>query len=676
MQLRDALDDYKRHRDDRTRFPGERRTRTGRFSGYDGRLVHVDEDGSIRDFSYPVVGLTGIARSRFGVRPIDSSVEALESQTAWFDTQSNSQHYHEDTALVVTDHETEYGTVTQYDLTLENIHVTHFDTNGADGALALVAVIGFAPDGRNTRIGQLHHDDAIEVYHASETDYLASATGFEKIRGSAFGGFAELLDETPTEYPRGEPEKSYDEDLLSGDSLCVIPTSEGKATLTTLLTTRATKSRKAALDTVRTATTYDVDALEHAAKKQADRSVSSDLPHTDAIATDLHVLSLLTGRSGLRIAGPEFDPYYAHSGGYGYSWFRDDAEISRFLFDADRQFDLGLGDWHTRSGAAYAETQLDDGSWPHRVWSFDTTLAPGWANSRIEGIGNEYQADQTASVTAFIGQCTDRSDVLERALDGLDDALADDGRPVTCQNAWEDMSGRFGHTAAVFLEAYAASAASDTTDLTERATERADTVYEAIDDLWVDERGIYALREYGDGHEKQGTLDERCDSATLALANAHRAYARIGDIDADRLDRLVSHVEQVIDELWHDGSAVSGLVRYEGDRWRQREQSHEKIWTVSTAWGAHAAASLAAVLTDHGDERADRLAETARELLALILPSGSLSLDTGYLPEQVFDDGTPDSATPLGWPHALRTATIALMDEYDLLEEQPVTADG
>lgn len=668
MQPRDALNDYKRHQGDRARFPGERRTRSGRFSGYDGRLVHVSEDGSIRDFSYPLVGLTGIARSRFGVRPVGAEQSARE--TAWFDARSNSQRYYGDTALVVTDHETEYGPVTQYDLTTDETHITHFDVSDAGASLNVVVFVGFAPDGRNTRIGQLHHGDAIEVYHASETDYLGSATGFESVRGSAFGGFAELLDEEPVEYPRGGPENPYDEDLLSGDSVGVLSTQDGTATLATLLTTRDS-TRADALDTVRSAAaTYDAPSLENTAETQVESFVSADQPHADAIAADLHVLSLLTGQSGLRIAGPEFDPYYAYSGGYGYSWFRDDSEIARFLLDADRQFDLGLEDWHARSSRAYAETQLDDGTWPHRVWSFDATLAPGWANSRIEGWGDNHQADQTASVAAYLGQYSDEQDVLEPALAGLDDVLAADGRPITCQNAWEDMSGRFGHTVAVFLEAYASAATTDAA-VAEHARERAETVYDAVDDLWVADRGIYALREYGE-RETARTLDERCDSATLALASAHRTYTHIGAIDEERLDRLVSHVRTVVDELWHDGSVVSGLVRYEGDDWRQREQDHEKIWTVSTAWGAHAAASLAAVLVDREDERADEMAETARELLALVLPDGSLCLDSGYLPEQLFDDGTPDSATPLGWSHALRTATIALMDEYGLLEN---TAD-
>jgi glucoamylase len=677
MQLRDAIDDYRRTQGDRTRFPGERRTTAGRFSGLDGRLVHIEEDGSVRDFSYPLIGLTGIARSRFGILFEDGR----DATTTWFDAQTSAQHYYGDTALVVTGHETASGTVTQYDLTLDDVHITHFDTSEVEGSPDIVAAVGFAPDGRDTRVAQLHHDDAVEIYHARETDYLASATGFETLRGSASDGFGDLLDGTPTEYPHDSPERSSGEDLLSGDFVGVLPTENEAATLATLLTTRASMSREESLDTVQTAANdRNATALTHSAEQQVKLSVDANLPQTDAIAADLRVLSLLTGRSGLRIAGPDFDPYYTHSGGYGYSWFRDDAEISQFLLDADRRFDLGLGDWHERSATAYADTQRDDGTWPHRVWPFDTTLAPGWANGRVAtGEGGKYQADQTASVGTYLAtydQEGNQRDVLERTLDGLDDSLGSDGRPVACQNAWEDMSGRFTHTAATFLEAYSALASLDG-NIADRAGSRAVELYDALDDLWVDERGIYALREYGEDHENAGTLDERCDSATLALVSAHRAYAQVDDLDEKRLDRLVSHVETVINELWREpaSGAVMGLARYEDDGWRRREQEQGKIWTVSTAWGAHAATALATVLIDRDDDRADEMVSTAQDLLTLVLPDGPLCLDSSYLPEQVFDDGTPDSATPLGWPHALRLATVALMDEYGLFEEQSIAAD-
>jgi len=180
----------------------------------------------------------------------------------------------------------------------------------------------------------------------------------------------------------------------------------------------------------------------------------------------------------------------------------------------------------------------------------------------------------------------------------------------------------------------------------------------------VPERGCYALRE-----TLHGEIDDRLDSATLALASAHRTYdalAEDGAVDDDRLDRLVSHVETVVDGLAHETDEIAGLIRYEGDGWRRGDQESEKVWTVSTAWGANACAELAVLLDAHDDSRAAGMADRARDLLAHVSPGGSLCEPTGYLPEQFFDDGTPDSATPLGWPHAIRLATVALLDEHDL----------
>ena len=110
MQLRDALDDYKRSSGDSTLFPGERRTLSGRFSGGDGRLVHIDE-GVIRDFGYPLSGLTGLERSRFGLRPGDDRL--------WFDDGATStQTYVEGTGLVKPVHVTPIGAVTVLVLTI------------------------------------------------------------------------------------------------------------------------------------------------------------------------------------------------------------------------------------------------------------------------------------------------------------------------------------------------------------------------------------------------------------------------------------------------------------------------------------------------------------------------------------------------------------------------------
>ena len=712
MQLRDALDDYKRHAGDGTRFPGERRTVSGRFSGGDGRLVHVGDDGELRDFGYPLTGQTGLVRSRIGL--------AVGDEITWLDEADTTQRYVGDTALIETTHETARGTVTRHDVTLGDAHLTRASVERSDDVAddadaadpddaSLVVYARFAPDGRDDRVGQLRYEDAVEVYHADEHDFLASATGFSDLRGQLPTTFPELLDDDPTELPRDRDGDRYEEERLSGEVIADVPFEDGVATVATLLTDRNETDREAARDRLDAlfADLADLDALTDAAA-DALPSVPESAPARDSVVADLRVLSLLSAPSGLRIAGPDFDPYYEHSGGYGYTWFRDDAEISGFLLGAADAVGVDLDDWHARSARMYVDTQRPDGSWPHRVWPRDGALAPGWANARIEdGPDVDYQADQTGSVVAYLSQARASGvsvDGLDRtlvaALAGLDRTLEIDGRPVVCQNAWEDSAGRFTHTAATFLEAYSElgrhgeglavdalddpdavpGAESLPDDLAAHARDQAREVYAALDDLWVPERGCYALRETVDGG-----IDDRIDSATLALAAAHRSFDALGPaddagdaggaVDDERLDRLVSHVETVVDGLYHETDAITGLTRYEGDGWRRAGQDSEKVWTVSTAWGANACAELAALLAAHDDPRAAEMTARARDLLSHVSPGGSLCEPTTYLPEQFFDDGTPDSATPLGWPHAIRLATVALLDGEGLLSTDPIAAD-
>ncbi|WP_049982751.1 glycoside hydrolase family 15 protein [Halorubrum sp. BV1] len=704
MQLRDALDDYKRTTGHETRFPGERRTVSGRFSGGDGRLVHVDGDGELRDFGYPLTGQTGLVRARFGL--------LVGGEDVWFDAGDTSQRYVGDAPLVETVHEVDGATVTRHDATLGDAHVTRatlaVDTDGDLAAedCSLVVYARFAPDGRDERVGQLRYDDAVEVYHADEHDFLASATGVTDLRGQLPATFAEVLDDAPTELPRDRDGTHYDEERLSGEVVVDVPFDDGVAAVGSLLTDRTETSREAArewlstlLDDAVAVDTDSGDRLADAARETVP-DVPESVPARESVVADLRVLSLLSAESGLRIAGPDFDPHYQHSGGYGYTWFRDDAEISTFVVDAADRLGLGLDDWHARSAAMYVNAQRPDGSWPHRVWPRNGALAPGWANARIEdGPDTDYQADQTGSVIAFLARARAAGvdvDGLDRtlvaALAGLDETLAPDGLPVVCQNAWEDSIGRFGHTAATFLEAYSdlarhgegldaaaldadssATSRTDTDlpdDLTAHAREQAARVFDAIDDLWVPERECYALRETA-----QGEIDDRLDSATLALASAHRSFDAVDEVGAERLDRLVAHVERVVDGLARETDAVSGLIRYEGDGWRRAGQRSEKVWTVSTAWGANACAELAALLAAHDDPRADEMFARARELLACVSPGGTLCAPTGYLPEQFFDDGTADSATPLGWPHAIRLATVALLADADRLSSPPTVAE-
>ncbi|MBV0925912.1 glucan 1,4-alpha-glucosidase [Halomicroarcula limicola] len=656
MGLRRALDDYKRNRERADVFPGERRTQTGRFTGSKRRLVHVDPTGSIRDYSYPLSGFHGVTSSRFGVR-VDGAV-------TWFDNlDGSSQTSREANAVVETVHELGTFDVVQRDFTDDLTHATAFEVDGeTPESLEIVGFAEFSPEGES-RIGQLVHDDeVVELYHDREHDYLAASTELT-VTPEVMERFDEILADEPQSFPRGGESESYEGSRLTGGVSFRTALEGGRTTVVTTLSDIEERSRSESLARIADRT------RRYRYPSQFLNAARQSTPSTDGadrlVETDLHVLDLLSAPTGARMAGPDFDPHYQYSGGYGYTWFRDDGEISTFLLEADERLGLDAEERHRKSARFYLRTQLADGRWPHRVWPRNGRLAPGWANGHVEGSETQYQADQTASVLVFLAEylATHRDSLpaelalnvesaLESGLKGMDVSLEADELPTVCENAWENANGRFTHTAAKFLHAYSAIAAAPlAAAVRDCAATRADRLYDALETMWSPGEGVYGLRL------DDGELDARVDSTTFSLVDAHLAYAAVGDVDAERRRRLETHLETAFERLWTETDAIRGLRRFEGDTWRQRGQSSEKVWTVSTGWGAYAA-EKAIRLFSPTDREFDPTTWADR-LFAEIDLTGSLCLDSGYLPEQFFDSGTPDSATPLGWSHAIRLATYA-----------------
>ncbi|WP_049987791.1 glycoside hydrolase family 15 protein [Halobellus rufus] len=696
MRLRTVLNEYKRDRDGR--FPGELATTDGAFSGHGDRLVHVGADGSLRDYSSALSGLYGIDRSRFAIE--------ADGETRWFDDlEQVRQHYYRETSLVETEYNAGSYTVHQYDLTLGRAHVTHVELRGAIPTDAhLTAFLTLAPEGRETQVGRLIHEDggpngtqAVEVFHREEHDYVTASTGLDDVRAQIPERFEEMLSPDAFELPRDAVLERYEDTHLSGDIVVSAPLEREdrgvRTTIVTQLSDHGEVGRAEALSDLRHCALAhtSADDVREAARSRTEVSVPESAPREESIRSDLRALSLLTAPSGAHIAGPEFDPFYTHSGGYGYTWFRDEAECARHLLRADDRLGLDESDRLATIGSFFCEAQLEDGSWPHRVWAIDGSLAPGWANARVEGSDSpEHQSDQTASVITYLATLlTERRSDLDSSqkrafrraiadgVDALDEELADDGLPGPCQNAWENMIGRFVHTTATFLQAYATVAEAPVDrELSVHAATQAQALVDSLDRFWDDEYEVYALRL------QEGGLDSRLDSGSFALVEAFAAYDEVEQLDGldpEDLSRLETHVERAFSDLYResDDGDVAGLVRFEGDTWRRAEQDGEKIWSVATAWGANAAVGLASLLDAHGrPDSAESMLERASDLYDLLGRDGPFCSGAGYLAEQVFDDGTPDSATPLAWSHSMRLRLTTALADHDALPEPKPAPSG
>ncbi|WP_324758038.1 glycoside hydrolase family 15 protein [Haloarcula sp. GH36] len=688
MRLRTALNDYKRG--------GDAEASTGAFSGHGDRLVHVAPSGSVRDYSSAISGLYGIDRSRFGIE--------TPRRTVWLDeVETVRQHYYRETTLIETEYDAGEFTVHQYDLTLGRAHLTHVELRGAVPPNAsLLAFLTLAPEGRETQVGRLVHpekgpDDGtvVEVFHHDEHDYVSATTGLASVRGQVPETFPELVADDPVEFPREKARERYEDTHLSGDVVVQAPLErEGRGLRTTIVTQlsdhgdidRETAIRDLQSCTERFQSAQDIKA---AARDRTEITVPEDIARERVVQSDLRALDLLRAPSGGRIAAPEFDPFYRNSGGYGYTWFRDDARISQSLLTATAELGLAVDDELVESAQLYCRTQLPDGTWPHRVWARDGSLAPGWAHAHVEGDDDslEYQADQTATVAAFLAALLrERRDLLspeitseiretiEAAVGAMERHLDDGGLPGPCQNLWEDMVGQFTHTAATYLEAFATVAGAPVADdLRERARSGAAAVADGLDRLWEDATRTYALRL------TDGGLDLRLDAATFALVDAFAAYTALDgvEVDAETAERLTDHVGACLDELYRNpaGEPVAGLIRYEGDTWRTDGQDGEKIWGLTTAMGAAAAARLGALLEANGRD-GTAFFERAAGLYGLLEHDGPLVTDLGYLPEQLYDDGRADSGTPLGFAHGYRLQATAILAAHDALPSAAPSPSG
>ncbi|WP_435365637.1 glycoside hydrolase family 15 protein [Haloarchaeobius sp. DYHT-AS-18] len=655
------------------RIDGERPTTNGLFSGADGRLVFVERDGSIRDHSYPLSGLYGLDDSRFGVWTSDSVTWLDEIQTV-------RQEYYRDTTLVVTEHEAGDWTARQYDLTLEGAHMTHVELRGAIPEDAhLVASLSFVPDGSVQPGGKLAHDDAVEVYHDREHDYVTASTGLDRGTGEsdlgkfALGGWDPLGDTVRVAAP-------FD--------------SEGElahTTLVTLLSDRTETDREDALAHLRAVADHHPTDKSLRAVAESRRDGLSGMPYRDAVGADLRTLGLLRSPSGALMKAPEYDPFAESSGGYGYTWFRDHAVVGDALLGIDTTFDLGdASPDHDAAVRFLCQSQLPDGTWPQRVWPKDGALAPGWANGNLESDAAAYQPDQAARAVTFLARYL-RADepsaadhgMVEEAiasgLDGLDETFRGEelGR---YQSVWENETGRFVHGVATALDAYATVALAPVADdLAARAREGALELVDRLDEFWHEDEGVFARRLSGDGEP----VHDRFDVATLAIASAYRAYAKLDhgsdpEFSTGQVTRLLSHVESTLDALEQPVGDGRGLARYERDTWRSDSDGEPKVWSVATAWGVVGTAELAALLDEYDPDpergAVGELVDRAKGLLEPLLPGGALVSEHGYLAEQSFADGTQDSASPLAWAHGLRLAGIVELDQLGALGPETAAA--
>jgi oligosaccharide amylase len=370
----------------------------------------------------------------------------------------------------------------------------------------------------------------------------------------------------------------------------------------------------------------------------------------------LLTLSILNdpGR-GSFVAAPEFDHEFEMSGGYGYCWNRDSAEIVTSLLEA------GYPEYCSRFFKWCNATQMHDGSWFQRYW-LDGNKAPSWGNfcfstqidetgSTIFAMDRYYRTLQhpikdefLESIWATVLNAAEY--LMRRTTEGMHDP---------CIGLWETHTGVFTYTNAAIYAGLlsAANIAIDYNEkgLAERWTERAELIKKTtIDRFWLD-----------DGYFARGITNGQLDTAIDAsIIGTFVPFGMLSPEIPKEKAMIKSIMENIEKYLRVPVNDHFGIKRYVNDNYIDGNP-----WIVTTLWLSKAMLEMASDINPYDGETENKEhRKLTHDALKYIQWSLKGRTGAGMLPEQVNKyTGSPAWAIPLSWSCALMMDNILLLDE-------------
>lgn len=411
--------------------------------------------------------------------------------------------------------------------------------------------------------------------------------------------------------------------------------------------------RTRAIEHVRVALESGAEAVQRS-RREAD---AAELAHVTPILVEgagaaldrrsqLVFARVTDATTGGVLAGPEVDPWFERSGGYGFVWPRDLAFILLAEYASGRR-DLAADAlrWLVRA-------QDHDGLWLQRSWT-DGRLAPSWG-TQLDETGAVLLAFDLAWEHLADGELdAELWPAMVRGADALVATLdPSTGLPAPSMDLWEERVGVHAFTAATTFAGLRAAASMAQRHEPGRAgawEAAAARVRAGIDaHLWSEEHGRYlrsidVARGDADGAPTPSCydildhpaapvpsvtpVDTVVDVSLLGLAYP---FGVVSAADP-RMAATIAAVEERL--TTPDG----GLLRYEGDPYRGGNP-----WVLARLWSG---------LAQRGADDT-RPADGVDYALAA-------ATSTLLLPEQVdAETGAPAWVVPLTWSHAMYTLAV------------------
>lgn len=354
----------------------------------------------------------------------------------------------------------------------------------------------------------------------------------------------------------------------------------------------------------------------------------------------LLVLPLLFDEEyGTFLAAPEFDPEFERSGGYGYCWPRDAAEVVTALVECGcTEMTQPFFDWAARA-------QSPDGHWEQRYW-LSGERGPSWCTFE-----DAIQIDETAAVLVAMqkwvqslekeqqSEAAQRyREPVRRGVAYLMQSLRGNGLHRTGFDIWETQRGSFAYSNAAIAAALRAAAHLATLAQDEPSAEAWRCAAQRVKESVL--RTFWMGDHFASRLDESGALDDRADSSVLGLVDPLEILRLECEEERIMAEKTVEHL---LKKLGVPVAGGVGLRRFEGDTYLGGAPG-----CVNTLWLSRVLLRLALRHSAEDPQKAEALRHRA---LSHLRAAASCASPAGLLPEMMTEHG--------GWaaPHAWASAS-------------------
>jgi len=365
----------------------------------------------------------------------------------------------------------------------------------------------------------------------------------------------------------------------------------------------------------------------------------------------LVLFTLFDEEYGAFLAAPEFDPEFQRSGGYGYCWPRDAAEVVMALSQA------GYRELAARFFGWARKAQAQDGHWEQRYW-LSGERGPAWSI-----FADAIQVDETASIlialqrwAAALPESAQSQAAFEywhmarRAAHYLVGILDPQGLHRRGFDLWESARGSFVYSnGAIFAALRSAAALAELAGdpaSAQQWRQAAKRVKAAVLATFWDGTG-FARRL-----DENGRLDAQRDSSALGLVDPCELLDPAEDEERAMIEKMI---EDLLGRLSVPAPGGTGLRRFEHDAYLGGAAG-----CVNTLWLARVLLRLALQHAHSDKDSARGLRARALDFLRTVAASAT---PTGLLPEMITEQG--GWAVPHAWAAASWIVNMGLLDKLN-----------